>query len=47
MSASFHTNKKAIRLSIAIFLGLILATVIMCLISYGGIQAIIDMLHAL
>ena len=24
MSASFHTNKKAIRLSIAIFLGLIL-----------------------
>lgn len=27
----------------AIFLGLILATIIMCLISYGGIQAIIDL----
>ena len=27
----------------AIFLGLIMATIIMCLISYGGIQAIIDL----
>ena len=27
----------------AIFLGLIMATVIMCLISYGGLQAIIDL----
>lgn len=31
----------------AIFLGLILATIIMCLLSYGGLQLLIDAVHSL
>ncbi|HAG13182.1 MAG TPA: small multi-drug export protein [Ruminococcus sp.] len=40
IAALLHVSRK--KSVPAIFLGLILATIIMCLISYGGIQAIID-----
>lgn len=40
IAALLHVSRK--KSVPAIFCGLILATVIMCLISYGGIQAIID-----
>lgn len=41
IAALLHVSRK--KSVPAIFCGLILATVIMCLISYGGIQAIIDL----
>ena len=40
IAALLHVSRK--KSVPAIFCGLILATVIMCLISYGGLQAIIN-----